>query len=119
MKAHVNFAAAVPKRPQSRPAVCFMAALLGLAIAGAPVLAGADDREGANDVTAAHWWWHYYPYIRSTDGVSDDSSAIEDGYRASYYCLDPAGYYPTVTKCGVPWQSIDPNSLPVEPIPAG
>jgi hypothetical protein len=60
MKAHVNFAAAVPKRPQSRPAVCFMAALLGLAIAGAPVLTGADDREGANDVTAAfpdhHWW---------------------------------------------------------------
>ena len=54
------------------------------------------------------WWWGYDPYLWSDDGLYNDYSAYGQPYAAQplYYCSDPAGYYPDVAQCSVPWQTV-------------
>jgi len=68
-----------------------------------------------------HWWWHHYPYLREEDGVFDnyDTYGPSQASQFRYYCSDPAGYYPNVAQCSVPWQMVDLDLLPVEPVPTG
>jgi hypothetical protein len=50
------------------------------------------------------WWWGYDPYLWSDDGLYDDQDSY--GQASGYYCSDPAGYYPYVTQCNLPWQHV-------------
>jgi hypothetical protein len=61
-------------------------------------------------------WWHFYPYLRSEDGRFYGQSYSPQRWK---YCSHPVGYYPYVAKCRVPWHPVDPDSLPVEPVPTG
>jgi len=56
------------------------------------------------------WWWGSDPYLWSNDGLYDDSygDGATDGSQ-SWYCSDPAGYYPSVSQCNTAWQSISGN----------
>jgi hypothetical protein len=49
-------------------------------------------------------WWGYDPYLWSDDGLYDDQDSY--GQASGYYCSDPAGYYPYVTQCNLPWQNV-------------
>ena len=53
------------------------------------------------------YWWGYDPYLWSDDGAYDGSYAYGEPYAAqsSYFCSDPAGYYPYVTQCNTAWQT--------------
>lgn len=48
--------------------------------------------------------WEYDPYLWSYDD-SYDGGEIEMPL-SSYYCSDPAGYYPAVTRCNTAWQTL-------------
>jgi hypothetical protein len=56
------------------------------------------------------WWWGADPYLWSNDGSYDDSYAdgASDGSQ-SWYCSDPAGYYPAVSQCNTTWQAVPGN----------
>jgi len=56
------------------------------------------------------WWWGADPYLWSNDGSYDDSYAdgASDG-APSWYCSDPAGYYPAVSQCNTTWQTVPGN----------
>ena len=56
------------------------------------------------------WWWGSDPYLWSNDDIYDDSYA--DGTSdtsQSWYCSDPAGYYPSVSQCNTTWQAVSGN----------
>ena len=67
------------------------------------------------------WWWvvdgswffydqpsYPYPdYVGSDEAYGDDSD--DPWPYDSYYCQDPAGYYPTVQTCNVEWQPAAPQ----------
>jgi hypothetical protein len=63
------------------------------------------------------WWWggpavgftfYDYPYW---DGYYSDYGYGQQPYAGQYwyYCSDPAGYYPYVQQCNVPWQPVPPS----------
>ena len=54
------------------------------------------------------WWSGYNPYLWSEDGLYDDYSAAGQSGASQYwyYCTSPAGYYPYVNQCSVPWQTV-------------
>jgi hypothetical protein len=72
------------------------------------------------------WWWFagggwffypyaVYPYPDYVSGTAD----YEDGYYAGaaannawWYCDNPAGYYPYVQNCMVPWRPVNPPPPP-------
>jgi hypothetical protein len=47
-------------------------------------------------------------YLWSGDGLYDDSygSGQSDAAQYWYYCSNPAGYYPYVSQCNLPWQTV-------------
>jgi hypothetical protein len=56
-------------------------------------------------------WWGYDPYLWSDDGLYDDSyaSGQSDASQYWYYCANPARYYPNVSQCSLPWQTVPPG----------
>ena len=48
----------------------------------------------------AYPWWGYYPDYGYYDYGQSYSS------QTWYYCSDPAGYYPYVTRCNTGWQPV-------------
>jgi hypothetical protein len=67
---------------------------------------GAADRTGAGaaDTTAGgramtHTFGRTIAYAATT-------TPTDNGLQYSYYCSNPAGYYPSVTQCSVPRQSV-------------
>jgi hypothetical protein len=83
-------------------------------------------------------YWGYYPYAYSYpypygyyDGYSSYDDAAPQAYiqrdsgdaiapsaapaqrnQYSYYCTDPAGYYPQIANCPSGWLTVVPNSAP-------
>jgi hypothetical protein len=54
--------------------------------------------------------WGYDPYLLSGDGLYTDDGTSATSYTSQYwYCANPAGYYPYVTQCSVPWQAASAN----------
>jgi hypothetical protein len=54
--------------------------------------------------------WGYDPYLWSDDGLYTGDDASGTSYTSQYwYCANPAGYYPYVTQCSVPWQAASAN----------
>lgn len=62
------------------------------------------------------WWWivagiyYYYPtpvYPYPDPYFPPIVTAPTPGYW--YYCTNPAGYYPYVQACTVPWQAVAPH----------
>src|SRR6516162_6807746 len=60
------------------------------------------------------WWgdglgWTYYPYDYESYGYPDygyyDYGQPSAG-QTWYYCYDPAGYYPYITRCNTGWQGV-------------
>jgi hypothetical protein len=45
-------------------------------------------------------WWGYYP------DYGDYGYSQPYASQTWYYCWDPAGYYPYVTKCNTGWQAV-------------
>jgi hypothetical protein len=56
------------------------------------------------------WWWpgYYGPYYYGD--YYSPVTPYQMAVPSYYYCANPAGYYPTVTLCTVPWMAV--------PIPA-
>jgi hypothetical protein len=52
------------------------------------------------------WWWGSDPYLWSNDDIYDDGAADAS---QSWYCSDPAGYYPSVSQCNTTWQAVSGN----------
>ncbi len=56
------------------------------------------------------WWWGSDPYLWSNDDIYDDSYANgASDTSQSWYCSDPAGYYPSVSQCNTAWQAVSGN----------
>ena len=56
------------------------------------------------------WWWGSDPYLWSNDDIYDDSYANgASDTSQSWYCSDPAGYYPSVSQCNTTWQAVSGN----------
>lgn len=51
-------------------------------------------------------WWGYNPYLWSDDGLYDDYGARQPQAFQYWYCSNPAGYYPYVSQCSLPWQTV-------------
>jgi hypothetical protein len=53
-------------------------------------------------------WWGYDPYLWSDDGLYDDDYGAQQPQVSQYwyYCSNPAGYYPYVSQCSLPWQTV-------------
>ena len=53
-------------------------------------------------------WWGYDPYLWSDDGLYDDYYGAQQPQVSQYwyYCSNPAGYYPYVSQCSLPWQTV-------------
>ena len=79
---------------------------------GTVVLRGGDrDGRWQHGWRNGHYGWVYDPYLWSDDGIYDgyDASTQMDASGDSYYCPDPAGYYPSVTQCNASWQTVPAN----------
>ena len=84
-------------------------------------------RGGFGVIYAPYWWGYGYPsynygyygdyadhrYYGYDSGSSYYGNYPDKGYGAHptgrqtwYYCSDPAGYYPYLTKCKTGWQSV-------------
>ena len=68
-------------------------------------------------------WYFYdapiYPYpLYVSDEYIDDYSGDNGGGQYWYYCQNPAGYYPYVQQCSMPWQPV-PATPPPPPPPSG
>jgi len=76
------------------------------------------------------WWWfaggawffygapiYPYPLYVSDEYVDDYSDDYSGGYGGQYwyYCQHPAGYYPYVQQCSMPWQPVPPTPPPPPP----
>jgi hypothetical protein len=48
-------------------------------------------------------YWGYDPYIYGSDDPLYDNQSTAP---QSWYCTNPAGYYPYVTQCSVAWQPV-------------
>ena len=63
------------------------------------------------------WPYYYgagYPYYPYPDGAWGPAAApyVEPAPAPTsywYYCTEPAGYYPYVSNCNVPWMSVVPT----------
>ena len=67
------------------------------------------------------WWWLVdgdwflydqpsYPYPTYVGQDADEGEYSDDPWPYdTYYCEDPAGYYPTVQMCNVEWESVPPQ----------
>lgn len=113
-----------------------LAAVAALAVAAAmPAPAGADDHHGGGSWHGGGGSWHgggawhhdhdhfhhfhnnfgvgvlFPTYGYGWDGYPD--APYGDAYAAPsyswYYCANPAGYYPYVQQCTVPWQPVPPQ----------
>lgn len=60
-----------------------------------------DGRYGSYDAG-----WGYDPYVWSGDDLYNSDDVSGTSYASQYwYCGNPAGYYPYVRQCSVPWQA--------------
>lgn len=79
------------------------------------------------------WWvvgglWYFYaqpvypypnPYVPGEVEVEPALPAVQAVPSYHYYCRNPAGYYPYVPRCLVPWQRVDAGMPPpADAVPA-
>jgi hypothetical protein len=66
--------------------------------------------------------YYSYDYVEPSSYIQQDDSAYQprSGQRGdySYYCPDPAGYYPEVQTCAKGWLRVVPQSAPGPGAPA-
>jgi hypothetical protein len=51
-------------------------------------------------------------YIQRDDGATFAPAAPQQRSQYSYYCPDPAGYYPQINSCPSGWLTVVPNAAP-------
>jgi hypothetical protein len=71
------------------------------------------------------WWivggvWYYYPapvypYPDPYQPPVVLAPAVPQTGQVWYYCRNPAGYYPYVSRCRTEWQAVAASSAPVMP----
>ncbi len=70
---------------------------------------GHEGREGWWWVTGGFWYLYPAPVFPYPDPYTPPNIVVEVVPAASpsyYYCGSPAGYYPYVAQCAVPWQRV-------------
>lgn len=64
----------------------------------------------------AGYWGPEYPYYPDTPQVTviqQPAAAAQAAPPVYYYCDNPAGYYPYVQQCGIPWRQVPATPAPV------
>ncbi|MBN2752371.1 MAG: hypothetical protein JXQ84_06650, partial [Rhodospirillaceae bacterium] len=59
------------------------------------------------------WWvvgglWYFYPapIYPHPDPYTPPGAVVAPSSQYAYYCANPAGYYPSVAQCLMPWQMV-------------
>jgi len=77
---------------------------------------------GWHEGRAGWWWivggiWYFYPapVYPYPDPYRPPLVAAPPGGQFWYYCANPAGYYPYVPACSMPWQAVPATPQPPQP----
>jgi len=56
---------------------------------------------------AGYWDYPYYPYYADPPvTVIQQAPTVQAAPQSYYYCDNPAGYYPYVQQCSIPWRQV-------------
>jgi len=81
-----------------------------------------EGRDGWWWIAGGGWYWYPAPVYPYPDPYRPPLVAVVPG-EVWYYCQNPAGYYPSVPACSLPWQAVPaspqppPQAMPMAPPP--
>jgi len=73
-----------------------------------------EGREGWWWIVGGAWYWYPAPVYPYPDPYVPPVVAANPG-QFWYYCQNPAGYYPYVPSCLIPWQAVPVQQQPPPP----